>query len=123
MGPDNLRVDLCAALALLLKVEELGFKFRPVDANWDDGHGPLDHGGRHRPATCPLTVRWVGDRYCLRFELGDVSFRSRRWAQPPPPPAFTTVWWRGGAPCSPLCGPAQPDIVPRIWTLPYAHVQ
>lgn len=110
-------------VTLLEKVHALGLQFRPTEGSWDEANTPLDHAGQSRPATCPLTVRWIGDQHCLRFDLGDNGHRAEQWARALPGPGFTTVWWRGGAPCSEECGPSQPDIVPRVWALPLSHVQ
>ncbi|KAI0648459.1 hypothetical protein C8Q79DRAFT_905579 [Trametes meyenii] len=109
---------------LTKKYHAYGFDVRPFESSWDilpTGHARC--AGR-RSLNCPLTVCWVGDRFCLPIEdpsLWPAQFELLTVQTIKP---LTVVWWRGGATCG--CGilPGPDKLLPsRAWTQPLEHVE
>lgn len=121
------RIAVAGAVAdlspLIRKYRSLGFDFYLNEADWRRTSEPGWVCPRGRSPTCPITVRWFGDRFCLE---GLVEPRERPYVQgirENGDTTLTTVWWRGGVACGETCRTGEHGLVSGVWTHLRQHLE
>ncbi|KAI9058815.1 hypothetical protein FKP32DRAFT_1581438 [Trametes sanguinea] len=72
---------------------------------------------RENSATCPLTVRWTGDRFGLLGTFSSAVTRFDNRVDHINGPGLRVVWWRGGPHCGGRCSAGAQYQKPRVRTL------
>ncbi|KAI9063183.1 hypothetical protein FKP32DRAFT_1572308 [Trametes sanguinea] len=113
----NQNDDVSWLRPLLDNLHSLGLNVKVHHTDPDaPGLPPAPCRATHSPS-CPSTVRWLGDRFCLEAT-------TKRTTTTKPPVSFSNafgiavVWWRGGAFCTSHAVQGVHYIRPRVQAIP-----
>ncbi|KAI0357040.1 hypothetical protein OH77DRAFT_1519940 [Trametes cingulata] len=123
LNPLRLHAFSVVRIPLLVeKYSRFGFDFKDREVDWPSDNGLPSICKRTNSASCPFTVRWIGDRFEFHASVLGIENRVGRPAAPDRKERLTSVWWRGGKPCGRDCGAEDIIVEPGVWTQPLAHV-
>ncbi|KAH9858950.1 hypothetical protein C2E23DRAFT_716755 [Lenzites betulinus] len=102
---------------LIQKYRQFGFDFYLNEADWRRTVWSQWECPRSKSPTCPITVRWFGDNFCLLTNFATRAIQPKIAVS-----NLTTVWWRGGVPCGHRCNTGERGLVSGVWTQLNGHL-
>ncbi|KAL1945774.1 hypothetical protein VTO73DRAFT_1776 [Trametes versicolor] len=91
---------------LLAKYRERGFDLRLAHMSWTRESAVDAVCPGTQSVTCPLSIRYFGDRHCVTGSLRPVRTTRSTRKTVNLLEEWTAVWWRGGQTCGDMCGAA-----------------